>query len=244
MRQGWSWVGASLVVTGCGAFSALDPTEDDPAPSPGASSSSASSASSGGDGGTSGSSASSSGSSASSSSASSASSSSSGGLRHRAVFVTRQTYPGDFAIGKDPVAEADRLCDVAAGAPAGSYIAWLSFTGEPVQTRLPDDVRWHLGNPGGPVVFASRADFVAGAAPTVAIDADSSNVRVVDDGGPTLAWTGSTANGLPSGQDCAKWVSGAPQGGRAGIVGDTTGKWTNAQTVTCAQSLHLYCFGR
>mgnify|MGYP000337761527 CR=1 FL=1 len=149
-----------------------------------------------------------------------------------------------YYTGKDPVAEADRLCDVAAGAPAGSYIAWLSFTGEPVQTRLPDDVRWHLGNPGGPVVFASRADFVAGAAPTVAIDADSSNVRVVDDGGPTLAWTGSTANGLPSGQDCAKWVSGAPQGGRAGIVGDTTGKWTNAQTVTCAQSLHLYCFGR
>lgn len=242
MRQGWSFAGAALVATGCGAFSAVDPFEDDPSPSPGTSSSSSSASSGGDDAG--GSSASSSGSSASSASSASSSSSSSGGVRARPVFVTQGTFPGTFANGKNAIDEANRLCDQAAGVGPGAFVAWISVAGSPIQARLPTDVEWHLGNVGGPVVFASRADFIAGKAPAVAIDADANNVRVADDVGPTLAWTGSTENGLPSGQDCVGWASGPPQGGRAGIVGDKTKNWTNAQTVACDQPHHLYCFGK
>lgn len=205
----------AVVLSGCGAFTAVGLGEDDPP---------------------------------SSSSSSSSSSGTSGVLEAgtdalvlpRRVFVTPEVLPGGFAAGKDVEVAADAFCKASAGAGGGNWVAWVSVTGKPARDRLGPGKPWHLGTPAGPVVFDNAGQIAASMEPKVAIDRDATGATVAFSSGTEYVWTGTTANGSPSGQDCLGWTSTAV-GGRAGNPKSTT-DWTSFVTSNCAFNYHLYCF--
>lgn len=241
----------AVVLSGCGAFTAVGLGEDDPPE--GSSSSSSSSgdvdASGASSSGTASSSASSSGS--ASSSSSSSSSGTSGAIEAgadavvlpRRVFVTPGvTLPNFAAGGKDPLDAADVLCKASPGAGASDWIAWISVAGKPARDRLTDGMPWHLGTTSGPIVYDSKAQIAASMPPKVAIDKDATGAPVNLPAGAEYAWTNTTGNGSVSGQDCGAWTLNSGGNGRAGNPKGVNGEWTTFITVTCDKAYHLYCF--
>jgi hypothetical protein len=162
------------------------------------------------------------------------------------VFVTAESFTGDFSSSKgDPQLYADALCKASAN-KTGSWIAWLSVTGKPAIDRLPANVEWHLTTGKLPLVFASKAGIAAG--PLVNIDVDFGGNPVnldISDGGVPFVYTGTLASGLASGSNCNGWTTQSPAGGTAGKPDPSVIKrteWTELITVSCVNSYRIYCF--
>ena len=156
----------------------------------------------------------------------------------RHVFVTDETYNG--ALGG--LAGADQKCQASASAAnlPGSYYAWVSASdGSPSSRFSRSTVPYRL--PDGTIVADSWADLTDGTL-SHAIDRTASGALV----GGTTVWTGTNAQGAPTGTNCLDWTSdnSIQSGGRTGDAATTGVTWTDNSNNGCAAfaSVRLYCF--
>lgn len=158
------------------------------------------------------------------------------------VFVTSAAARGD-AIGG--WAGADKLCAAAKNTAKleGDFVAWISvFGGEGTSPnqRLRLERKWRRLD--GTLVANGFGELGSGRllAP----------ISIDENGKPaafgTSVWTGTGANGFPTGDTCSGWTTG-PVLRDIGTIGTATEsefRWSNAASVDCTQSHRLYCFQR
>jgi Protein of unknown function (DUF1554) len=164
-----------------------------------------------------------------------------GGETSKCMFVTSTRHDGDLG----GLTGADAICQARAGAAGslaapGTYKAWLSssaawpadgtrFTQASVPYKLVD----------GTTIADDWADPTNG-------DLDALIQQTELGGLPPVifVWTGTTADGLAAGFDCQGWTTNAVA--TEGFAGAATHffdeRWSFEGTLTCNESLPLYCF--
>ncbi len=174
-----------------------------------------------------------------------------GGTRPKRVFVTSEAWSGDLKTAgheASGIQSANRLCQAAATALGGSWIAWVSDSKSNVLDRIRDVGPWYRLD--GVKVFEDKAALTG--TPLVPINLNES-------GGPTgvvLPWTGTFGQGVRDPGDlninCVDWTDDTDitlDGGTlAGLCG-TTGlqatvgdHWTSNSFSTCSMKRNLFCF--
>lgn len=160
------------------------------------------------------------------------------------VFISSQTYTGNLG----GLAGADARCQSlasAAGIP-GWFMAWLSDNSASPATRFPtrSSSPYRLLN--GAKIADNWADLTDGTLAEWIYVPDTGSQGKPGPG--DLTWTGTLANGLPSGLHCNNWTSASADA--SGTVGyqrhglATDGSWSNwpSQVTTCGAARRLYCF--
>jgi len=138
---------------------------------------------------------------------------------------------------------ADRFC-ADEGAAAGLGSSFQAFMSRPTSdaiSRLPSDADWSLPNAAGAkdLVFTSRAAIDLGQNPLQMLSRTASGQALPDD--VTGVWTGTSATGRATGDDCVDWsIFAMGTTGRTDSVGPS---WANAGKTDCGQPLHVFCFG-
>ena len=171
-----------------------------------------------------------------------------GAARHLAVFVLSMPWSisTTYADGGSPLSgrdSADHYCadeGVAAGL-GSSFQAFMSRPGQDAIARVPSDGDWSLPNAGGAkdLVFASRAAIDLGQNPLHMLNRSANGQPLAD--GITGVWTGTSAKGRATGDDCSDWnVFDTGTTGRTDSLGDA---WANAGSTSCGEPLHVFCFG-
>jgi len=156
------------------------------------------------------------------------------------VFVTRETYDGNFkAHGStsdpDGLKGANTLCNAAAEAAGlgGAWIAWLSVTGNDAINRVADVAPWYLIDQ-TTKVFDTHAQLASPA--NVPVNATEYGDIV---SGP--AWTGTTLLGTAQSARCGEWKNNGTTLGAWGDVGSAF-DWSYKNTEACSTKARLYCF--
>jgi hypothetical protein len=174
-----------------------------------------------------------------------------GGARAKRVFVTRGKWTGDLKTaghGASGIESANRLCQTAAAALGGSWIAWVSDSKSNVLDRIRDVGPWYRLD--GVKVFDDKAALTG--TPLVPINVNESGGSI----GLVLPWTGTFGEGIKDPGDlninCADWtddtdvsLDGGTLGGLCGTTGvqATVGDhWTSNSFSTCASERNLFCF--
>jgi hypothetical protein len=161
------------------------------------------------------------------------------------VFVTSAYGTADLgswpqAGGATGVAAGDAICRNLAAtahlAGAGTYVAWLSTSGAPAADRLTTDGPFR--RIGGIRIAASKADLLT-VAPYHESDIEADENR--QHGNPA-AFTGTDADGQPTGDDCGGWTQSAPGPVTVGESASASLFWTQEGGASCASSFHLLCF--
>ncbi len=156
------------------------------------------------------------------------------------VFVTSQTFDGDFkAYGNtgdaDGLKGANTVCMQAAAAAGlgGTWVAWLSVTGNDAINRVADVAPWFLVD-GTTKAFDTHAQLGAPANAPVNMSEHGDIVS-----GP--AWTGTTLQGTAHSARCGEWKN---NGTSLGAWGDTGNAfdWSYKDTQYCSKTARLYCF--
>jgi hypothetical protein len=155
----------------------------------------------------------------------------------RTVFVTSQTWIGNFG---GPTA-ADGLCNTAAnGKLTGTFHAWLSDGASDARDHVTGAGPWYL-----PSVDGGARALVAPDKKTLEQGALLHPINV-DEAGRTAftsAWTGTDGTGLRTGVSCNNWSSGSgAMSGTSGVSNATDGKWSNNIGIGCVSLASLYCF--
>ncbi|MEZ4222726.1 MAG: DUF1554 domain-containing protein [Polyangiaceae bacterium] len=150
------------------------------------------------------------------------------------VFVTSEKLKGDFG----GPAQADTRCNSAAQKVglAGTFVAWIAATSQPIGKRLTHDGGWKLRD--GSVVVNTRQQLASGTL--------SHAIDVFEDGTPvggesTQVWTGIRSNAELANDNCGDWQDAGIEGqtGESNSVGNA---WTEAAVVACDTERRLYCF--
>lgn len=160
------------------------------------------------------------------------------------VFVTSMTIDANFGA----LEEADAFCTAAAAkakvkVPSVAYAAWVSSTGSSVLSRLNDSQGMPYIRPD----LATVAPNLVGLLDTqldVPINLDEFGELLPGDAAcrsGALAWTGTTASGMPTVANCEAWST--LDGMALGTTGQvhSTGSWSAACNSPCNAPLHLYC---
>lgn len=145
------------------------------------------------------------------------------------VFATQTTYTGNLG-GVDG---GDARCTSAAhlAGLGGDWRAWLSDDQVQAPARLSSAGPWVLVGSGAEV-FANRTQLAGD--PSVVINRDEFGTEA-----DVKAWTGTSAGGTGSGDNCGGWTVSS---GSSGTYGDTQGRWTDQGLANCANPASLYCF--
>lgn len=162
----------------------------------------------------------------------------------RLAFLTASTGAGrlgdwPLAAGATGPAAGDAICRAeasAAGLPEPmSFKAWLSDATSGAPSRFQYDGPWR--RPDGVRVAANLADLVDGRL--------NAPINQTLDGtyyGAGLAWTGTTASGATTQDNCQSWTSRtSTDSGTAGWFNATPSSWTNNGFAECDLLLRLYC---
>ena len=147
------------------------------------------------------------------------------------VFVTSDTFTGDFGSDSD----ADVLCQIRAqnAGLAGSYRAWLSGSAGPSSQKVAD-ARYVRTD--GRTVANSRADFLDGSI------ANPINLDAVGNAHSGDVWTGTLADGSASDRTCSQWTIGdTTERGVCGSTAFVDGRWTDNLVPSCSTRLRLFC---
>jgi hypothetical protein len=166
----------------------------------------------------------------------------SGTTAPRRMFVTSQSYTGDFG----GVAAADSICNTLAKAAilGGTWKSFLSDSTAGAMDRLQELGPWYRVEAGGQrttKVFNNRTGFTVGAlaAPNNEYGASiATSVRV---------WTGTRADGGTDGaQTCSEWTATTGYGtdGNPNSLLATGPKWMHSAegAAPCTLAKRLYCF--
>jgi hypothetical protein len=152
-------------------------------------------------------------------------------FKGRRVFITSGGFTGNLG----GIAGADAKCASAASllGLSGTFRAWISDAAtSPAARFLHDDVHYER-HPDRVKIADNWADLTDGTL-DAPIAASPSN----------LAWTGTGADGNPSGGTCLNWTNGtSPQSARVGLPPVTNSQWSAlANEVACNALVALYCF--
>ncbi len=152
----------------------------------------------------------------------------------KVAFVSSHEYTAVF----DSALDADGRCGTLASEAglSGSFRAWLSDGESSPSTRFTRPEGNYV-RPGGTVIAKGWAGLTAGPL-KVSLDYDE-----FDD--ETLlgfdAWTGTHADGTPSGQSCTNWTGKGQV--TYGDIREVDGRWTKMPNAgQCSGFKHLYCF--
>lgn len=152
------------------------------------------------------------------------------------VFVTSTTYSG--ALGS--LSAADLHCQSSASAAglSGLYRAWLSGGSATAESRITGEGPW--STTGGDVAFASRAD-LRGAPAADLLSEDGADVVGAGATGP---WTGTSADGAATGQDCDGWTNASAEvAATLGSAKKDDPQWGGGGlSLRCNASAPLICF--
>ncbi|HTQ05726.1 MAG TPA: hypothetical protein VMI54_17810 [Polyangiaceae bacterium] len=156
------------------------------------------------------------------------------------VFVTGQTFDGNFkelgnASDANGLSGADAACNDAAtkAGLGGTWIAWLSVTGDDAINRVADVAPWYLVDQ-VTKVFDSHGQLAAPADVPVNMTENGDAVT-----GP--AWTGTTLLGTAHSARCGEWKNNGTTLGAWGDVGSAF-DWSYKDTQYCSKMARLYCF--
>ncbi len=164
-----------------------------------------------------------------------------GPASERRMFVTSQSYAGDFG----GVAAADSICQVLSQAAVlgGRWKAFLSDSTAGALERLQEAGPWFRIENGSrkTKVFNNRVGFTVGALATIN---DEYGNSVVNNG---RVWTGTRADGGTDGaQTCSEWSSTAGYGtdGNPNALIEGGPKWMHSGegASPCNLRKRLYCF--
>jgi hypothetical protein len=137
--------------------------------------------------------------------------------RAKRIFVTSQTYDGNFG----GLSGADETCTIKASALGGSWRAWISDDSTSAFDRIADVGPWYLLD-GTTRVFNDRAGLRG--TPLAAIDIDDQRNKHNQ-----FVWTGTAVGGTAlTGYTCSNWTTGAEAGVAAFGDASTPGDWTNS----------------
>lgn len=129
----------------------------------------------------------------------------------------------------------------------GTFRAWISITGSVdaiCNVTGGSGTGCEVPDSAGPftVVRQSAAGFKQViAANTYSELASTGFSQPVGEGGSSVIWTGTKADGRASGSDCAGFTSTTSATGTAGGQGFTGTNWTSTETRACSISAGLYC---
>jgi hypothetical protein len=144
-------------------------------------------------------------------------------------------FISSIALSIDDVATADAKCQALAGAAgvAGSFSAWVSYSGSPASMRVTGAGPWR--DKKGNTIFVSRADLLSGRLAT-ALQLDEKGANFVDQ----IIWTGTNATG-GTGANCNDWVNTGGTG-VVGAAGELDSRWTENLPTLCNIPHPVYCF--
>jgi hypothetical protein len=152
------------------------------------------------------------------------------------VFVTSTTYAG--ALGSVEAADLHCQSSATAAGLTGAYRAWVSDGTADAIDRITSDGPWHTT--GGDVAFASKVD-LHGAPAADLLSEDGADVLGPGSAG---AWTGTSPEGVATGQDCDGWTNATTD--RAATVGSARQgdpAWGGGgPPVACNTKAPLICF--
>jgi len=156
------------------------------------------------------------------------------------VFVTSQTFTGDFRAYANPMEPnglngANIVCNQAASGAGlgGQWVAWLSVTGDDAIHRINDVAPWYL---------VDRSTKVFDTHDQLALPANVLiNMTEHGDTASGPAWTGTTLKGVAHSARCGEWTN---SGSSLGAWGDTGNAfdWSYKDTNRCSTTARLYCF--
>ncbi len=156
----------------------------------------------------------------------------------RRVFVTSQTYQGNFG----GIAAADSICRHLARAAdlRGRWRAFLSDEQTDAIDRIRDRGPWHRTDLQA-IIFNNKFGFTVGANTAIR---NEYNVSLLG----ARAWTGTRADGRVNGQQhCGNWTDStayATTGRPNAVLHNEGARWMfdDQGTRPCTQRAHLYCF--
>ncbi|MBS1826472.1 MAG: hypothetical protein JST93_14235 [Acidobacteria bacterium] len=153
----------------------------------------------------------------------------------KTVFITAATFTGDLG----GLSTADRRCvdEARANGLGMNYKAWLSTAQYPVSQRLvPSAGIYRMVD--GTIVANGWADLLDGQLFTP-VNRTAAN-QVVSS--TNVVWTGTTAPGGASGEDCNGWTSSSSAViATAGYSHQMNALWTHAVALGCNAAVRLYC---
>ena len=164
------------------------------------------------------------------------------------VFVTAESYQGDFKLPDGGIARADEVCNLAGNADAPvptKWRAWLSTNDVDAITRITDG----FAGADRPVVDVKGTRIAESYGALVGPDAGLlAPIATTQKGGVAASnahvWTGTSSAGkrYDDTAHCLGWTTGSGYSGRYGTVGFTNAAWTSSGAETCDNFGHLYCF--
>ena len=162
------------------------------------------------------------------------------------VFLSTNTYRGDFAKDvSDAAKEADRICQVNADAEelGGQWMAWFSTPTSNAIDRLRGNGPWYGIDDSYEIedrmMFKNRAMLQTGPLANIWSYANGTSNSIERE-----VWTGTTARGTASDAHCDNWTSSDRQigGTRGTTYGQQFSGWTDVGRMSCQRYAYLYCF--
>lgn len=162
------------------------------------------------------------------------------------VFISKDTLAADFGA----LELADAFCTQAAAkgiVPPATYIAWISNSDQSVLSRMNDNPLLPYVRPDLAPIAQNLGDLLdIGTDLTAAIELDEFGELLpggLDCRSGAVAWTGTTAGGQPTAQNCLDWTSTQDDiMATAGQAHAVNGSWSAACLAPCNQAIHIYCF--
>jgi hypothetical protein len=169
------------------------------------------------------------------------------------VFVTKETFPGNFGAGYSRVEGGDKKCQEAANTAglSGTWRAWLSSreyspSGDyitPIYRLYHSDKPYVLLD--GTIVANNWADLIKGSLRHY-IDVNEYGDKVTSS--PFFAWTATQNDGTGLTKNCNYWSSSSSDW--SANVGtfvlhpceDCPGSWSDSGSTPCNENNRLYCF--
>ncbi len=154
------------------------------------------------------------------------------------MFVTSTSYTGAIGglVGADSICQARAI----AGGLTGTYKAWLSSSSTSAISRLGNASGWVRRD--GLPVFNTQADLTAGRVQYLPVLTES-NLELADPFVTTATASNGQYTAISLGTACGDWTLSDTSRLSVGRPRVSDGQWTNANTVTCASALPLFCFG-
>ncbi len=159
-----------------------------------------------------------------------------GGLLDIKIILGGGDDEEDVKTGREA---ADIICQSEAKKAklTGTYLAWLSTSGEDAIKRIPDSAGgWAL--PTGQLIFPNRTHIAAGKGPLTPLMVHANGTWLI---GSSDAWTATSETGVVASSTCNSWKSKNGMG-VSGALYYTDKKWTNNASDWCSSERRLICF--
>lgn len=159
-------------------------------------------------------------------------------ISRKVIFASSKIYTSMFESVNQSDSECQKMAKAADLPKWEGFVAWLSFPGNSIASRMPQLPYKYVRTDGAPVA-ESWEDLVDGqiGSPIHKDEAGEDASKL-----STVAWTGTLADAGEAVDTCNGWTSTNPAVlGRVGSLVATDGTWTDSKSTTCFAKVHIYC---